>query len=296
VKKGILFSFILILLISGLNIVYLNIAQTNWEYFQEEKRLDVFAQENNEVEYFFVGDSHVKQAIIENEIPNSYNFAVGGETFVESYYRLKDLIDSNQLNIKNIMLQTDVHVFFKKNESLFEENLYFEKFLTLKEMSVINNKNLISMYIYRYSPIIGLGNMILRVYGNIFDEDTIILDDVELDMKITYFQTDHINSNEIEYYFKIISLAETNNIPIILIQYPVAKKYHEELIKQNIPYRTEYFPYILSLLDSKNKDLPLLDYYDYFFENPNYFIDSGHLKLKPAKIFSEKVLDDLQEI
>jgi len=58
--------------------------------------------------------------------------------------------------------------------------------------------------------------------------------------------------------------------------------------------KKKYYNFLLPQIKAEGVNYILLDYYDIFFENPEYFDNPGHLNYKGAEVFSKILYQDLK--
>ena len=109
---------------------------------------------------------------------------------------------------------------------------------------------------------------------------------------VSHFKSgERIDEMDMEYFLKTLELAESRNISIIFIKYPVTKEYNEYMKERNIT-RDDYYSEIFTRINSTIENYTSLDYHDYFNDS-SLFYDPHHLNINGAKLFSEKLHDDL---
>lgn len=107
---------------------------------------------------------------------------------------------------------------------------------------------------------------------------------------------ERINNVSLEHFKKTVMMAKENNINVIFIIYPVSKEFNDALIKQNLT-REEHYNIIFEKVDEiLNESYFVLDYYEIFFDKPDYFDDSDHLNYIGAEIFSKQIYIDLSKL
>ena len=74
-----------------------------------ERTLRQFDAKRDRVRVVALGDSHVKWGIAADVIPGGFNFALPGETYALSFYRLQSLLDEEGLALRFIILAADPH-------------------------------------------------------------------------------------------------------------------------------------------------------------------------------------------
>ena len=111
---------------------------------------------------------------------------------------------------------------------------------------------------------------------------------------MSHFASKTLLHNETYTYFlKTIELAEQNNITVIFVKYPVTRDYNNLILKNNLN-REDYYNTIFKDVNSRIPNYIVLDYYDTYFDNPEYFGDADHLNYVGAEAFTNKLYKDLQ--
>jgi len=299
-KKGILLIVIFLVIFIALNNYY--VIKTS-----PKKNLD----------YAFFGDSHVRDGVNPQFIGNSFNFGVGEENYVEIYYKIKELLGRKllwrrEVEINNFVLQIDIHVFsdkFRTNKALSIEEGHYNKAIPLISAKKLKTRS-ISQLLKSKFPIIGNGRELiaLSLYLDIVPtklgwtnntEEFILKNKEEAVSKRYNYSFSNppnlLDNITLSYFLKILDLAKKNHIKIIFIKYPVTKEYDAELIKHNIS-KEDHYDLLFKEINKVAKDYVLLDYYDDFFDHPEYFGDPDHLNYIGSQILSKKIQEDLREM
>lgn len=319
IKKSSLFILIFICIIFILNSIYINAIGKNklqirkkLEWQEHKKTLD-----NATLDYAFWGDSHTTSGLNPEYIKNSFNFGNPGENYVETYFKIKSLIEKDNIKVKSFILELDTHTFSKilliaGNGSLFNQ-LNYKDFMSSKDFASLSEKSRLTILFeeeIKEIEIIGAGTEIInyligkqnlkvsklgwqkntkdfsenkdstltaKKYSRHFEKDPILIEDKIFD----YFQ-------------KILEIANENQIKIVFIKYPVSNEYDNELKRNNLP-RDDYYKELFARIDETTTDYVVLDYYDLFFEHSEYLNDSDHLNYIGSEILSRKVADDLKK-
>ncbi len=262
------------------------------------------------LDYAFFGDSHVRDGLNPEFIDNSFNFGNGEENYIETYYKIKKIIDGG-IKINNFVLQLDPHTFsdkFRTNKELSIEKGHYNKAIPLIDAKKIKPDNMAQFLKVNY-PMIGHGRELIAYSLNPQDSNRIesgwtnntekfnLKDKTDVASKrYNYFfsKTPNLLDNTtIKYFLKIFDIAKHENIGIIFIKYPVTKEYNIEFIKHNISIE-DYYSNLFKEINKTFTKYVILDYYDDFFENPEYFGDSDHLNSLGSRVLSKKVWKEIQ--
>ena len=313
IRNGSILISIFILIVLVLNIFYINTVEKNKLIFRRELGWQNYKKTipNKTLNYAFFGDSHTEYELNPKYINNSFNFATGGEDYIETYYKIKKLLEQDDVKINNFILEIDIHTFSDKirtKERLFVDLGYYSKFVDLKTISDLTDRNLLSIRIQSNIRVIGKGGEIISYF--IVPPDLTIIENgwvnytgdfpkekrKQLVEKIynTQFSEEKnlLEETSLNHFLKILNLAKENNINIIFINLPISYDYYLEIQKNNIS-RELYYERLFLEINKTKIPYSTLEYYELFFENPEYFGDPDHLNYVGSKILSQKLSKDL---
>jgi hypothetical protein len=316
IRKGIFFVILFLLIILLLNSIYINIIQKNEMNSRQEAEWQKYKNTlpNNTLHYAFFGDSPVQNGLNPNYINNSFNFAIGGENYVETYYKIKKILEKEDVKINNFVLEIDPHTFSDKirtEEGLFRDARYFNKFISLDEMSKLKDKEIIPLFLNVHFPILGEGYGIVRYFmlgseltqtslgwynktSNYSNQDRTI-GALSVCNYLFAKEPNLLENKSLNYFKEILKLAKINGIKIIFIEYPFSHEYDVEINKRNIS-RKIFYDDLFKEIDSETKDYLVLDYYSLFKNNPEFFGDANHLNYAGAEVLSKRINEDLINI
>ena len=314
IKKSSLFALIFICIIFILNSIYINTIEK--DRLEIRKKLEW--QEHKEtlsnaaLDYAFWGDSHTKCGLNPEYIENSFNFGNDGENYIETYFKIRKLTEEENIKVESIILQLDTHTFSSTllaNNRLFNK-LYYKDYMSLKDFASLTEKNYLVIFFESEMRIIGNGTKVIDYLIKGPDSKVLKLgwqkntkdfsknkDSTLTAKKYTrHFEKDLvlIENKIFDYFQKTLKIASENQIKIVFIKYPVSNEYDNELKRNNLP-RDDYYKELFARIDETTTDYIVLDYYDLFFEHPEYLNDSDHLNYIGSEILSQKVADDLKK-
>ncbi len=317
VKKVIIFLSILAVAITLINIAYIKFIQPQKVV---ERRLVSYknliaSMEEPVIDFMFFGDSHIEGGIKPLYIDGtSFNFSIGGQSYTETYYLLKRLIEDNDVKLNNIVLQMDLHIFsegVRGGNFLFDQIYFYSKFVDIKKMAELKGESLISVFLRTKFPFLGNGKHFIDSALKLDDLTSMYLgwsnphktanyiDDKQEIAEETfeqYFPKDSamIDKVTFEYFLDTLEIAKENNINVIFLKYPISKEFYLE-IDNNVDienYYNEIFTEVNKILD----DYTVLDLHDYLFEMGEYYQDSEHLTVDGATVFSQELNEELQKL
>jgi hypothetical protein len=273
-----------------------------------------YAEYDGTLTYLTLGNSH--NCINTHILENSFNYGSPSESLIQSYYKLKYIIENTGRKPEILILQADISSFGPKSASRFEYNFYWKKYIDYIELARIKNdwdipgkwmEGKFFSYAGNYKDIqlsilyrIKMNDLEMyrgfrphRDFRNFADEAD--------RQKAAWSKANLILSKEgyfdpaIKVYFeKIMQLCQVHDIKVLLLRIPMSKEFYEEEIKI-VPADKLY-----QEVETIAKRYPVfsgtLDYHDLYFDHPEYFFDPDHLNVKGSDLFTEKLSQDLAEM
>lgn len=311
--KGILFISLFVIIVFVLNSLYINhiekdkiIVRKELEWQEYKKNLS-----DSSLDYAFFGDSHTVNGLNPEYIDNSFNFASSGEDYIETYYKIRKIIEKDNIKIKNFILEIDTHTFsssIRTSQRLFEQ-LDYKNYMSLKDLSYLKQRSQLALLFDSEIKINGKGAEIINhIFSkpnptflrlgwtkNTGDFSKSNKSETALTTYNSYFKNEPIliEKKSFDYFYNILKLAKANDIGIIFIKYPMSYEYNVELERHNLS-KENYYQDLFINIDEGLIDYVVLDYYDLFFEHPEYFSNSDHLNYIGSEILSRKVAEDLE--
>jgi hypothetical protein len=235
------------------------------------------------------------------------------ENYIATYYRLKKVLNSDNVTIKNAIFELDMHTFsegFMKNSGTLTNLNLFAKYIPLSEIRKIrSNDSLAQILMEIYLPVLGQGPSLRSIFvkntaefqnggGGIVEGD-FTKSDINLSLvknyESMYYNYKRIDNLELNYFLKTISLAKEKNINVIFIKYPISKELDQYLSLKNIT-KDDYYNEVYKQINlTIGKNYTVLDYY-YLIENSSNFWDPDHLNINGSEILSKKINLDLNNI
>ena len=299
-KKSLLFLFI------GILLVFL-FFPIDYIY---NKRVEKLTLDKN-ISTLICGDSHPMCALDDKIIPNSINISLSAECYYYTYYRLKKILN-NDNHLKYILLGLSFSNFGENRDNRIykteeTKNMYPRYFLMLdnKEKIYLLKKNFNGLlestpYILRSSIITFFKTNIYANYpfwGYFRDSKSTNLSDTNIKAAINrhYYNNNSdllqsFSDLQLEYILKIIDLCTKKNIRLYLINTPVSNEYFSKIPEKFINH---YYNIVEKL--KSNKNVKILDYHNYKLPQ-NCYGDADHLNSNGAKIFSKKIISEMNDL
>lgn len=301
IKKFILFLLIIVLFIFIINNIYIKLVINDKIILRQD---NLFEEYKYDINLIFMGDSHGNCAVNPSYIENSYNFSAIGESYEQTYFKLRKIINEMP-ELDTVVVPIDLHSFFDYRKNPYVDAWYWKKYLSYEELSILTEKNILNLLININFPFIGNGidmkraiisknNRLSELKFGYSASDYVITKDAIIkeaeDRVDSQFVTNKIDLELFNFFIEVVKLVIEKDKKIILIKYPVTKSYIEAVKQKGINVYDYYA--IIEKEISKYENLYILDYQN-IFSDLNYFTDSDHLNSAGAESFSKILNNDL---
>jgi len=279
------------------------------------RRMDEqFAAYNDTLKYLALGNSH--NCINTYILKNSFNYGSPSENYIQSYYKLKHILEKTGKKPEYVILQADISTYGPKIADRYEYNSYWIDYIDYPELARIkgdrtiltkwlegrffsyagNYKDVQLSILYRikirklemhngYRP--------HRDYKNFADEPDKRKQAWD---KANLFLTKGVYlDHSIKIYFeKILQLCQANKVKVILVRYPMTKEFNDEEMK--IVPVDKLFSEIETIASRYPAYTGMFDYHSIFFSHPEYFFDPDHLNIKGSDLFTRQFARDMKNL
>jgi hypothetical protein len=273
-----------------------------------------FAEYDDTLKYMAMGNSH--NCISTYILPKSFNYASPSENYVQSYYKLKHVLEGTGKKPEYLLLEADISCFGPKISSRYEYNSYWIRYIDYFELARIKqNRDMLTKW---------LEGMFFSYVGNYKDIQLSILYRIKMpdftmyrgfhphrdfknfadekDMgKIARDKANLVLARE-EYfdpamkaYFEMIfDLSRKHGVKVILVRFPEAKEFYEE--EERIVPVDSLYSEVQAIASRYPNYVRTLDYHDIFFDHPEYFFDPDHPNVKGCDLLTDQAARDLGEL
>jgi len=272
-----------------------------------------FREWAKETDILVLGDSRPRTSVHPDILINSYIYAFPGENYIQTYYKLKYFLEEESLDFKLIILQIDLLSFSSYKTERIGDHSFWKRYIDYIELGEIKG-NLPTYLFYRLEGEFAfLGGIdatleylqsspgavqLKRGFhgweGMLTERDQNKISQLTKHRVELYFTGhDYLDKDLLAYFLKTLDLCQQHNIPVVLVRYPTTKIYFEEvsaLIHVNRLYEEIY-----SSLEGYS-EIPILDYHDLYWNQPELFWDPYHLNVTGAEQFTTVLKDDLIEL
>ena len=284
------------------------------ERYSAHAAKDRFFKEINKIPRFLiVGDSHILFSVNPDYFHNSFNYAGGNENYIQTYYKLKDIVEKQKKIPEFILLPIDPSSFCAFRSERFINDAYWIRYVNFIEVSR-EKRNYHYLYRYfmaRFASYAGnyayLYNFINPLSSYFNSEHSGFVprhDNFKLDRNkeksarhqaLLYLGDHKYFDHDMEVYFcRMMDLCKNHGIGVFLVRIPLSEAYFRN-IKKLVPVNDLY-----QKVDSLTKSYPnvheIWKFQKAYFGHPDYFSNPDHMNVKGAKRFSIALYKEILSI
>ena len=271
-----------------------------------------FAAYDDTLKYLAMGNSH--NCINTHILNDCFNYGSPSENYIQSYYKLKHILEKSGKKPQYLLLQSDVSSYGKKISDRYEYNSYWIRYIDYLELArVKGDRGVLSKWLegkffsyagnykdIQLSIVYRIKMKNLQMYNGFRPHRDFknFANDLNK-QKSAWNKAQLINTADvyfdpsIKYYFqKILDICEEYNVKVVLIRYPLTKEFNEE--ERKIVPADKLYTEIDRMAESCHTYWGTLDYHDIFFNNPEYFFDPDHLNVKGSDLLTEMLMKDIE--
>lgn len=276
-----------------------------------------FEKQKSEIQILFLGQSDMKRAVIPEAMPfKAYNFAGSGESFIETYYKLKYYIDEMP-SLKVVVLPLPLASFSSFRTDRINSKYYSYGYISFRDLwELYQTKGLlvVRQKIMSLFPLLNPGQMrvfwenVRRLIKKEPIERAVIQEGYHrmtlkgiVNEKVAtrsvqrHFRGDNIFDKDLLLYFeKILTLCHQRGIKVVTLMPPVTDyylKHAEKYVTKATLYEKVFSNPNLSRYIYKH-----LDYLNLYAKDHALFADGEHLNHEGAVAFSGLIVSDLSKI
>ncbi len=294
----------------GLDAFYRDVVNANGIAERTDRQ---FAAMRDEVDVLALGDSHVKWGI-DASLPGAFNYALPGESHVQSYYRLRSLLDERGDAIRAVVLSADPHTLARHPDDQFRH--YYAGFVDPFELAAVDGgwfERLGEALRGRFAPYVGQRANLVAYLETGRPPEARWLDQVEMqagalasERRITEYSPEGrrakarqrirfhfgpapaVDATRLHYLEQILRLCEERGVRALFVRFPLSVAYLEALgdaraFDAAIAERVEASP-AAELLDARLM----------FAGDPSVFADVDHLNAEGARRLTRRVAAKLR--
>lgn len=288
--------------------VYSKIIMSNSLVNRVEK--DFYDYEQN-IPFLIMGDSHSQAALNPDVIGTAFNFSSAGENYMQSYYKLKHILEHQSKNIETILLPIDLHSFSSFRSTGDLTHYYWVQYIDYIELGLVSGDLflcLLQAMIAKLFPYAGQVEFILRFLCDDLPHTTMLKGYVPNEGDLSkrehrsreakkraeyHFKNARYMDKVLFHYFqKTIDLCSTYKIKVVLVKFPVSSEYYyyaSQLISIESIYEK-----INAEIDNK-PDVRVMDYQKEFFGKDYLFCNADHLNPLGAEKLSESIIARMRD-
>jgi hypothetical protein len=314
-KKALFLKMTIFLLLAiGVNAI-LNTTYNRWMYYFRLARIqdEQFSKCPDTLNYLMLGNSHnrIDPAIM----GNSFCYITPKEVYVQTYYKLKYILEKTGKRPKSVILSIDPVNFSPRALSELAFDGYWRKYLDYPELareyhdpaylvngftgaffSYAGNYRYVFMSLqFRNADMSKIRNGYIpaRDYRNFAKEPN--RDALGFEIATAYLSSFARLSvlGDTRYYIRILDLCKKSNIHLILIRMPLTDEYLK--YAKNYADLDKLDKEIGELTKQHSSDYRILDYRHEFSGHPEFFFNADHINPDGVGIITEKLKKDISK-
>ena len=268
-----------------------------------------FYKKPSQIDYLFLGHSKPFAAIDVSQFKNGVQFCAGGESNIQTYYKLKHLLENSDKQLKYIVLPYGFASFNSNKTQLSTNSFYWKKYVDYIDVGRNSDKfwNYVSVDVKsRVCPYYEYPFLRLSLYYgelNIVNskEDYSSLTKLEKQSLSNRIITTQMENRDLYsdvsfiYLQKTIDLATKYDKKIIYVKYPVSQSYYvvkNDMTEENsIPVQK-----FVDQVNIPNENIQVLDLESVYFDTDELFKDPQHLKPQGREKFTSLLLDKISSL
>lgn len=296
----IVFMFAFLVMLSLLNSYFLKLVLAQTAVQRSDNQFKEYA---SSTKILFLGDSHSRNAIDPELIPHSFNYAFSGENYIQTYYKLKYVLDNNK-DIKAVILPLDLHSFFIEMAESSKNEWFWKKYIDYLELSRNDQRvSYVQKMIISQFPVIDNGGEFLnnlkggqklsilsKGYSIENDNFAYVNDKTENAKNRVSLQLNGkgvLDNVLLMYFEKTLEYARLKGVKVYLVKFPISKEYHSVMMDA-VEEENDYSSKIDTVLQ-EHKEATVLDFQNIYFDRPDFFHNSDHLNRDGSLDFTKKL-------
>ncbi len=263
-----------------------------------------FYKSNFNIKTLVTGDSHNIKILKTNLDKGIFNFATGGENYMQTYYKLRKALKQKQ--IETIIIPLNLNSFARNKFSRKAHLYYWNNYIDYIELTKVNGNYLENFKDYlsgTFFPYVGKSDLILNyISGKKIDEEKMLkaaeksnknfseLSQQEQKTKAEkrvkeLFPEGYYNQTLEIYLHKLIALCKSQNIEIVIVTLPTTNAF---ISAYQAKYDLGWFENKRNELKNQYPELKFIDLRATLSDQN--FDDSDHLNLSGTVIADSYIL------
>jgi hypothetical protein len=263
-------------------------------------------EQRDDVRALLLGNSLVQLDIV--PIENTANLASFDESYSTTYYRLRDILRRDDLDIETVLMQLSLHS-FRGRRPADTQQVYFAQIIDYWDLMRVTDKPIAmfrDMMRYRVFPYAGGVGPTLKYFSQpraqVGQErsarvaqrfsDSPAQESEALASALNLFKPDETLSDfNADYLKRILDLCADNDIQVVLVKFPVTRAHYDQITQM---YDTEAWDRIVETHVSGRDHVTVIDLLELYFDDYAKFMDPVHLNTPSKEAFTEHLLEELR--
>jgi len=269
-----------------------------------------------QLDFLFVGDSHVRRGVDPAVIPRSFNFGSASESAIQSYYKLRTILagPGPARGCRVVAMPLDLHTFSSYRTNVIRHEFYWKRYVDFLELGrrkgevVRHAAKLVRSHVASYWQ---EGEHVLawadRKFGGGEGPGELRLGFVPTKSRFSEYEDReglararaamHLEGHRafdadlVHYFRRAVELCRSHGKTVVLVRYPVTREYLAAAALR----RPDDLPDEVRAVIEENGCV-VLDHREDFAGRNYLFSDADHLNAEGARLFGERLRTKLEAV
>lgn len=305
-RRLLLFLLILFALNGVISLYFYKVSTRNHKMVRQDR---VFHKAPKKIDYLIMGHSRPFRAIDITSLPHAVNFCSGGESNINTYYKLRNVLEKSNKEVHTVILPAGFASFSQNKPEGTGNAFYWKRYVDYFEVgretddrlsyfSIWLKAKVVPWYEYPYirmSMLTGDATSPIDVkgYANGSEEERL-----QQALKLANLNNDTkaiFDEASMTYLKKTIALCKKHNCRLIYVKYPISKYYQEatQLLPnaEKLNKRSQEFDATI-----RESGITMFDFTHLFDDQQDYFKDPHHLGKQAQQIFTQHLKQSLDSL
>lgn len=318
-SRSVLFSLL------GLGVLFgaIHFALTDWYLGRAmgggvaERTLEQFDAAGPEIDVLALGGSHVKWGVRPEFIPGAFNFAMPGERYIYTYYRLRSLLEAG-LDVRAVIISADPHALLEHTRDPGFQH-YYAWFVDFPALGWAEGEPLLYTARWlrdRYAPYAGKRRYVLDYLADGRPPELPWLENVAMEQGAMlgtrsladrmpaeieaaareraelHFGKPTLSLASARHLERLLELCEREGIEVLLVRFPLTPAYREALAAH---VDEAVLDARLAKIAAPFRGIRTLDFRARFDDHPGLFSDVDHVNERGAVLLSQAIRRALEK-
>lgn len=304
IKNSLYFLVFFVLINEGIKLYFSKVSVARHKLIKADEE---FYHCPDTIDYLIMGHSRPYAAINTEAIPGCVQFCSGGETNIQTYYKLKQLLETSNKSINTIILPSGFPTYCLSKPELNINSFYWKRYVDYLELGNLADKKTIYTGIYLKAHLFPYYEYPYIRLMLFFDELNMVIPKYAY-QKASPLQKERIAISLVNsqyknkelyspvsflYLKKTLELIAKHNKKIVFVKYPITLEYRNAM--QDLANNTFINTHLPdSIIRQFDQQIQVFDFSDIFDNHPEYFKDPQHLNKKGKEEFTRIIREKIE--